>query len=190
MVRADVYRQIDGYRQDMFRNSSDLDCWLRIARRHPIGILEEHLIRYRHSAQQSSQRYHKMRTQPENYFLIMDHHLDEEGVRGAAEPAALAAYEAHRAEDTLLIAVNEYILGDRTAFRHALRRVRPSALLGSDAVQRGRLLILYLLLRILAPLPRIGALAELFRRHWYQDKMEKSRKGFFGQLFRTLTSGA
>lgn len=188
MVRASVYHEIGGYRQDLFRNSSDLDCWMRIAQRHPVGILEEHLMRYRHSDRQSSRRYHTLRTQPENFFAIMDHHL-EAGARWIAGSGELRAYEAHRAEDLLLIAINHYILGDPVAFRGALRAVRFRSLLGSGEIQRGRLLVLFALLRTLAPLPRSARMAELFRQHWYEDRSEESRSGFFAKVTGTLTSG-
>jgi glycosyltransferase involved in cell wall biosynthesis len=189
MVRRSVYEEIGGYRQDLFRNSADLDCWIRIAERWPIGILEEHLIRYRHSERQSSRRYHTLRTRPENHFLIMDHHL-EAGAGAAATPRALAAYEGHRAEDRLRIAVNHYILGDRVAFGRALRSVYPSAIARAAQVQRGRLLVLYALLRVAAVLPRSERLAGAFRRHWYEDKLKRSRVGFLNRLRLTLTGGA
>ena len=35
-----VYRELGGYRDDLFKNSSDLDMWLRICRKYPIGVLE------------------------------------------------------------------------------------------------------------------------------------------------------
>ncbi|MEO7101939.1 MAG: glycosyltransferase, partial [Gemmatimonadaceae bacterium] len=48
MVRTAVHRAVGNYRQDRYRNTSDLEMWLRIARRYPIAILESHLMRYRH----------------------------------------------------------------------------------------------------------------------------------------------
>ena len=35
MVRASVHRDVGVYRQDKYRNTSDLEMWLRIARRYP-----------------------------------------------------------------------------------------------------------------------------------------------------------
>ena len=46
--------------------------WLRISRRHPIAVLESHLMKYRHFHGNSSQRYHHLRTAPENFFVILD----------------------------------------------------------------------------------------------------------------------
>ena len=77
MVRASVHADVGAYRQSRYRNTADLEMWLRIARRHPIAVLEQHLMKYRHFHGNSSQRYHRLRTDPENYFLIMDEYLAE-----------------------------------------------------------------------------------------------------------------
>src|SRR5262249_48859348 len=47
LVRAEVYRALGGYRDDEFKNTSDLEMWLRIARRYSLGVLEDQLVRYR-----------------------------------------------------------------------------------------------------------------------------------------------
>ena len=40
-------RAITLYRDSEFKNTSDVEMWLRIARSYPIGVLEDHLLRYR-----------------------------------------------------------------------------------------------------------------------------------------------
>ncbi len=165
MVRASVYRQVGAYRQTLFRNSADVDMWLRIARHYSIGILEDHLFRYRHFPEQSSRRYHHLRTEPERFFAIMDHHLTQ-GARAVATPAALAAYEAHRNEDRLMCAARAYVRGDLARARALLGQVRWAALLASGRVQRGRLLVLGGLLQALSRLPRSAAVAHAFQRRW------------------------
>src|SRR5260370_31426542 len=62
MVRASVYRDVGVYRDAEFRNTSDMEMWLRIARKYPIGMLEEYLFRYRYGHGNSAQRYRRMRT--------------------------------------------------------------------------------------------------------------------------------
>lgn len=166
MVPAAVYRAVGGYRDAEFRNTSDLEMWLRIARKYPLVILEEYLLRYRHGHGSSSQRYHRLRTTAENYFRIMDLYLAE-GDLALATTVALAAYEAHRAQDNLMIAVNHYILGHRDEARIALRRVSLKRLIGSPRIQRIRMLILYLALHVFVHLPRIGTIADLFYRRWH-----------------------
>ena len=104
LVRASVYREVGCYRDDEFKNSSDMEMWLRLARSHPIGVLEEHLLLYRRGHGSSSEQYHRMRTDPFRFFRIVDLEL-EGGGRAVATPEALRAFEAHRAVDTVLRAV-------------------------------------------------------------------------------------
>jgi glycosyltransferase involved in cell wall biosynthesis len=166
MVRADVYRSVGSYRQDRYRNTSDLDMWLRIARHCPIGILEEHLFRYRHFHGSSGERYHHLRTSPGRTFTILDDHLAEWAGQFAG-PLALRAYEAHRAEDALMRAVSLYILGRFPEARRVLTELKLERLLGSSQVQRVRLLALWVMLHCLLRLPRSGAIAEMFLHRWH-----------------------
>ena len=168
LVRASVYRELGGFRDAAFKNTSDLELWLRIARRYTIGVLEEHLLRYRRGHGSSSERYHGLRTEPERYFAIMDLELARGG-SSVATPPALAAYEAHRAVDGVLRAVNHYIRGNRRAAKSVLREVRLRRLLASRRVQRARMLVLALGLHSLVRLPRIPAVGRLFERRWYGD---------------------
>ena len=166
MVRASVYREIGAYRDDVFRNTSDMEMWLRIAKHYPLGILEDRLLRYRHFHDSSSARYHKLRTDPGRYFMIMDLYLDQGG-RSLATREALAAHEAHRAEDLLMAAASNYVLDRRRDGRALLSRVKFSNILGSRRIQRWRMLVLALMLHVLLRLPRIPLVAELFRKRWH-----------------------
>lgn len=181
MVRAEVYRDVGVYRDAEFRNTSDLEMWLRIARKYPLVIVEEHLLRYRHGHENSSRRYHHLRTTAENYFRIMDLYL-EEGDRALATPDALAAYEAHRAQDSLMIAVNHYILGERKQARSALRRVSMRSLIGSTQIQRMRMLILWVAMRVLVYLPQIPILADLFYKRWHVKTYGENRNQLVGGI--------
>src|SRR5262249_36868443 len=118
MTRASVYRDVGGYLQEPYYDSADVEMWLRIARKYPIGILEKHLFYYRHHKYSSWRRYQYLRTEQDLYFDIMDLYL-EEGGRAIASPEAMAAYEAHRAEDWLMIAVRRYILSQQEEARKA-----------------------------------------------------------------------
>jgi glycosyltransferase involved in cell wall biosynthesis len=176
MVRASVYRTVGGYRDAEFLNSSDLEMWLRIARRYPLGVLEEYLLRYRRGHGSSAQRYHRLRTDPERCFRIMDLYLAK-GDRAIATREALAAYEAHRAEDQLMRVCSLYILGRADEARALLGQIRPGRIVGSPAIQRDRMLILYLGLHGLLRLPRIPAVAACFRRRWH-EKGSNARQPF------------
>ncbi len=139
-----------------FKNTSDLEMWIRIARRYHIGVLEDHLLRYRRGHGSSSERYHHVRTEPFRVFQIIDAELRGLG-RTVATPEAVTAYEAHRNVDAVLRAVNHYILGDLAAARGVLHQVRLQALAASGAIQRGRMIALALALRVLTRLPRSTA---------------------------------
>ena len=170
IVRAAVYRDVGTYRSTQFLNTSDLEMWLRIARKYSLAIVDEHLFRYRSGHGQSSQRYHYLRTDQNRYFLIMDLYLAEGG-RALATAEALAAYEAHRAEDRLMRSVNHYILGQRGEARALLGRVRAGQIAGSSRVQRWRLLVLFVLLTFLVHLPRLSFMAKLFHRRWQSKRV-------------------
>lgn len=175
LVRADAYRRLGGYRDAEFKNTSDLEMWLRIARSYRIGVLEDELIRYRRGQGSSSERYHRLRTDQERFFTIMDVELDANGGRGVATEEALAAYEAHRAQDTLMRAVSHYILGERRDARSVLRRARLKTLAASPRIHRGRMLALALGLNVLVRLPRISAVAQLFERRWHRPPAVPAR---------------
>jgi GT2 family glycosyltransferase len=166
MVRAQVYREVGGYRANPFGIAGDLEMWLRIARAYPIGLLEAYLMRYRHFHGNLSQHYFHLRTEPEKFFTVMDHHLATGG-RAVAKPDAIEAYEGHRAEDRLRIAVTHYIRGELVAARAMLRTVATSRVLKGRTLQRSRLLLLLLAFRVLTRLPRMEGVAKLFQRRWF-----------------------
>lgn len=162
LVRASAYRELGGYRDEEFKNTADLELWLRLVRRYPIGVLEDHLLLYRRGHGSSSERYHARRTEPERFFAIMDAEL----ARGAHRPSAraLREYEAHRAQDATLRAASLYVLEDLAAARAALSEVRVSTLLRGREIQRRRMAVLALALRGLARLPRVELVARAIDR--------------------------
>lgn len=166
MVRRTVHEELGVYRPERYRNTSDLEMWLRIARRHPIAVLESHLIRYRHFHENSSQRYHRLRTTPENFFIILDEYLAE-GDRGLAKPQALVSYEAHRSQDRLWAAISHYIKNELPAGRAALREVQLGMILRSPHVQRARLITIAAAVYVLLRLPRMESVAEWMRQRWH-----------------------
>jgi glycosyltransferase involved in cell wall biosynthesis len=166
MVRASIHDVVGPYRPERFLNTSDLEMYLRMSRSAPIGVLREHLFRYRHTRSQSSSKYHHLRTDPNRFFTIVDLYL-EGGGRAVAEPDALAAYEARRAEDQLMRVLSFYVRGDLPGGRALLRTMSLRALVGSPRVQRGRLAVLYAAVHVLTRLPRVEPIAGLFRARWH-----------------------
>lgn len=179
MVRAAVYKDLGGYRDKEFLNTSDLEMYLRISKSYAVGILDEFLYSYRWGHGNSGQRYRHLRTDPNRFFKIMDLYLAEGGM-ALATPQALADYEAHRAEDNLMRVVNHYILGQRQEARDILSLVRIRRIIASRQIMRSRLLILLFLLRGLVRLRKIPFMANLFYRRWHTK----------GELKRPLTLAA
>ena len=173
MVRASVHRDVGVYRQDKYRNTSDLEMWLRIARRYPIAVLEDHLMKYRHFHGNSSQRYHRLRTDVENYFPIMDEYLSM-GDRQLATPEALVSYEAHRSKDRIWAATSHYIKNEIPAGRKALLDAPLGPILRSPHVQK-RLLLIAAGLWVALHLPRNEWLAERMRERWHVKRPPRIR---------------
>ena len=165
MVRAEVYESIGPYRDALFRNTADLDMYLRIARDYRIGVLEDHLYKYRWGHGNSGQRYRHLRTDEERYFSIMDLFLERD--RPIAADDALAAFAAHRNQDRLMRIVNLYIAGRIGEARALLGQVHAGTILASGRVQRGRLLLLQAILTVLVRLPHLPVVARAFYRRWH-----------------------
>jgi glycosyltransferase involved in cell wall biosynthesis len=176
MVRASVHRDVGVYLQARYRNTSDLEMWLRIARRYPIAVIESHLVKYRHFHDNSSKRYHHLRTSPGNFFIILDENLAS-GDRALATRRALVSYEAHRSEDRLMAAISHYIKGELSDGRRALGEVQIGAIMRARQVQRWRLLALTASLWGLLRLPRIEGFARAMYKRWH-DKRSPARRAF------------
>jgi glycosyltransferase involved in cell wall biosynthesis len=174
MVRASVHRDVGVYLQSRYRNTSDLEMWLRIARRYPIAVLESHLIEYRHFHGNSSARYHHLRTLPENFFTIIDEYLAY-GDRAFATPRALVNYEAHRSEDRLMAAISHYIRGEQVDGRRALREVQIFSIFRTPQVQRLRLLLLTMGMWGLLRLPRMESIGRLMYKRWHANGLPARR---------------
>lgn len=166
LVRASVYRELGAYRAEALKNTAEIDMWLRIARQYELGTLEDHLILRRRHQTSSAGRYHRLRTDRFRFFDIMDAELAQGG-KGVATPQALRAYEAHKAVDSILRAVNFYILGNRHEARRVLAEAKLRTLTASPRIQRARMLVLAIGLHALVRLPRIPAVSRVLVRHWY-----------------------
>ena len=169
MVRREVYREVGPFQEERYASAADLDMWMRIARRYPVAIIEEHLFNYRHTATSEAHKALHLRTTPDLAFIVIDDHLGQ-GLTHLVRPDAAAAYEAYRQEDRLLIAANHYIRDELPAMRRVLREVELGRLVASPRVQRFRLLVLHGLLTVLSRLPRIAAIADRFYARWHSSR--------------------
>lgn len=172
MVRASAYRETGPYRGAEYPVAADFEMFLRIARAHPIGILNEHLFKYRWGHGNADQIDRLMRVGPDPYFRIMEEHLAS-GARAWSRPEALAAHAAHAAQDALMRVVNLYILDNLQGARAVLGTVRLTTILKSPRVQRARLTALYAALQLIVRAPRAPGLAAFFFRRWYGKLAER-----------------
>lgn len=124
MIRADVLRMVGPFTTE-FECAGDLEMWLRILARFNIGVIEEHLWRYRHTAGQVSSRYNRLRTAQEDSFDVIDRYLAAEGARPAKDPVSLIEYAFHRADDQTFRAANWIIKGNTEEARLLLRQPFP-----------------------------------------------------------------
>ena len=112
MFRRAAFEATGGFDQKRFGIAADADMWLRLSMTHAIGLIPEHLFSYRHFPQQWSRIYERLRTTPEMYFAVMDHHLSRPGVRASVSSEALTRYKVWRVTDEAERASNALMLGD------------------------------------------------------------------------------
>lgn len=122
MARRTVLAEAGPFDADRYRIAADLDMWLRILRRHPVGVLEDRLVNYRRSSAQESSRYRNLRTTEEEFFLIMDRYAELDDWWSRIAPADHREYEFHRLDDQTFRAANLIIRGEVTQALALLER--------------------------------------------------------------------
>lgn len=109
MTRTRVYQQdIRSWRGNLFKSSADLDVWLRIAQKYPVGLLPARLMRYRISASQFSAQV-RLQTARPDFFLVTEHYLAQEEVRRILSPNDLENYARLDRRDRVMRAVNCFL---------------------------------------------------------------------------------
>jgi glycosyltransferase involved in cell wall biosynthesis len=112
MVRTEIYQQeIVSWRGEIFKSSADLDVWLRIALRHPVGILPLPLMFYRISNSQGSARV-RMQKERADFFRVIDYYLGQSDVLALIEKRDIENYAALERRDSVMRAVNMFLTGD------------------------------------------------------------------------------
>ncbi len=103
-TRKDILDNVGLFNEKEFRTCADLDMWLRILEKYPIGILNENLINYRVGG--GSRAYGKTRTQRADWFLVMDYFLGKSKLSNKIEKLFLKQYDFLKRIDDAVIAVN------------------------------------------------------------------------------------
>jgi glycosyltransferase involved in cell wall biosynthesis len=143
MVRRPVWEAVGPFDADRFDIGSDLDMWIRIVRRFPVGILDERLMGYRVTGEQWSARHKHLRTEPEICFAIMDHYLEKDDWLPRLTRGDLVEYAFQLCDDDTCRAANWVILAEPDKARALLRRPYPWRTL-LHGVRRRKLRVLLL----------------------------------------------
>lgn len=165
MVRRSVLDRVGLFDPETYDIGSDLEMWLRIARRFPIAILNERLMRYRVGPQQWTSRYRHLRTVADMHFAVMDHYLEKDGWLKELSSDDLVEHEFHRCDDNTCRAKSFLILEETERARELLRRPFPWRTLRNGIRRRKvRLLALRALMKSGLALGATRAMVPMLRR--------------------------
>jgi glycosyltransferase involved in cell wall biosynthesis len=120
MVRTELYQEhIKKWGSSLFRSSSDIDTWLRLASKRPIAILNEPLMSYRISQAQFSESI-RNRTERTDFFLVMDNYLARPDVMSFLTKDDLRHYGWLERHECVARALNLFVLGRSTEAKELL----------------------------------------------------------------------
>jgi len=170
MTRPEVLAAVGPFDSGTYDIAADLDLWIRIVRRYPVGILNDRLMRYRVGRSQWSSRYNFLRTEPELCFRILDHYLEKDSWAGQLSNYDLKEYAFQRADDETFCAVNWVIRGDARRARELLDRPYPwSCLLNNLRRRKVRVLLMRFLICAGLAVGALRPLGQFLRRMEYRD---------------------
>jgi len=143
LVRTEVYENcIHELRQEMAGTSLDLDLWLRIAERYPVGIIDAPLLGYRMAKESFSYNHLRAKTGRHDLFKVLAHYIDKYSGRLVAEDRA--NYEFLLLKDDVNRAFNSFSLGDSVAARRLLSPLFSREVLVKAASSGLRLKVLFM----------------------------------------------
>jgi glycosyltransferase involved in cell wall biosynthesis len=106
MALTSVYQdEIKSWRGELFGSSADLDVWLRMLQRGPIGILPQATMRYRISRSQWSANV-RVDTGRSAFFRVVDYYLTQPEVRNLLTADDLMNYQRLERRDQVMRAIN------------------------------------------------------------------------------------
>lgn len=121
MVRTEIYQEdIREWGGSLFRSSSDIDTWLRLASKTPIAVLNAFLMSYRISGAQFSNTI-RNRTERADFFLVMDNYLSRPDVLCLLTKDDLRHYGWLERHENVARAINLFILGRSIEAKELLR---------------------------------------------------------------------
>lgn len=110
MALTSVYQDdIKFWRGELFGSSADLDVWLRMLQRGPVGIIPKATMRYRISRSQWSANV-RVDTGRAAFFRVVDHYLAQADVRSLLTADDLMNYQRLERRDQVMRAINALLL--------------------------------------------------------------------------------
>jgi glycosyltransferase involved in cell wall biosynthesis len=143
MVRREVLADVGPFEADQWDIVADLEMWLRLIRRYPVGILNQRLLRYRHGRFQWTQRWRHMRTAPNRALDIIELYVEKDHWRDRLPAADLVELRYQYCDDATSRAANAAILGEVALARQLLRGRYPYQTL-LNGVRRRKVRVLLL----------------------------------------------
>ena len=123
MARTSVYQNdIKCWRGELFGPSGDLDVWLRMLQRGPVGVLPETTMRYRISSSQWSANV-RLDTRRAAFFEVMDHYLAQADVRRLVNTRDMTNYARLERRDEVMRAANAILKGQPALARELCPRI-------------------------------------------------------------------
>src|SRR3989338_748109 len=111
MIRKDIFDKVGLFDdQGPFGGSDDLEMWLRILEKYPVGILRQKLIHWRTDGR--GKKYNKLRTDKADYFKLMDYYLQDKQYIKTITKKELRQYAYQKDFDNTLRAMNFLIKGE------------------------------------------------------------------------------
>jgi glycosyltransferase involved in cell wall biosynthesis len=172
MARTEIYQQhVVGWRGELFGSSADLDVWLRILEKAPIGIIPEKTMRYRVSDSQWSANV-RANTEQADFFKVIDFYLGKEQVRNGLSANDMANYLGLERRDRVVRAANALIDMQADKARSLCPDLwTPEALQSASSSRRGKVVLLlglYIKLMLFLRLTSLAAATLRFAKQLMQ----------------------
>ena len=144
MALTSIYKQdIKSWRGELFGSSADLDVWLRMLQKGPVGIIPKRLMRYRISQSQFSSGV-RISTDRSAMFDVIDFYLARYDVQKLVTSTDLVNYRRLERRDRVMRAANAMVTRQSDLARDLCPDIFSMAAL-SAALQTRRGLAVFLL---------------------------------------------
>ncbi len=121
MARKELFDSVGKFDdQGPFGGSDDLEMWLRILEKHPIGIIQEKLIDWRTDGRGGASN--KLRTGKADFFKVMDYYLENKKYQKLTSVKDLRQYRYQKDFDNTLRAMNFLIKGEIHEAKNIINR--------------------------------------------------------------------